>query len=174
MKKRTGILGILIAILALGIGYATITAITLSITGTGKITPNTNQDNFKVEFTDVPEVNGTNVDAVIDSTDPTKATISAEGFTEKYTSSNSEVAEFVFEIQNTSPENIKAMMQPPQVTIGNPDYFSVETEYLDTTEVEQGEYTYLKVTVKPIRTPYVADQDTTITITLDAEPAEGD
>ena len=49
MKKRTGIIGVLIAILALGIGYAAVTAVTLVITGTGSITAT--QENFKVHYT---------------------------------------------------------------------------------------------------------------------------
>ena len=46
MKKRTGIIGVLIAILALGIGYAAVTAVTLVITGTGSITAT--QENFLI------------------------------------------------------------------------------------------------------------------------------
>ena len=173
MKKRTGILGILIAILALGIGYAAISAITLTITGTGKITPNTRQENFKVEFTDIVEQSGTNIEAQIDDSDTTKATIKAEGFTQKYDSTHQEEqAYFVFEITNNSPENITADLQEPQVTITNEDFFSVETEYLDPTMVGQSETTYLKVTIKPIKTPLVDDQTTDITITLDANPVE--
>ena len=50
-KKRTGIIGVLIAILALGIGYAAVSAITLTITGTGSITAT--PGNFVVEYTGV-------------------------------------------------------------------------------------------------------------------------
>ena len=50
-KKRTGILGVLLAVLALGIGYAAVNAITLTITGSGTIT--STDANFKVEYTNV-------------------------------------------------------------------------------------------------------------------------
>ena len=49
MKKRTGIIGVLIAILALGIGYAVVSAVTLTINGSGSITAD--QANFKVHYT---------------------------------------------------------------------------------------------------------------------------
>ena len=54
-KKRTGILGVLLAVLALGIGYAAVNAITLTITGSGTIT--STDDNFKVEYTNVAVAN---------------------------------------------------------------------------------------------------------------------
>ena len=50
-KKRTGILGVLLAVLALGIGYAAVNAITLTITGSGTIS--SIDDNIKVEYTSV-------------------------------------------------------------------------------------------------------------------------
>ena len=49
MKKRTGIIGVLVAILALGIGYAVVSAVTLNINGSGTITAD--PDNFKVHYT---------------------------------------------------------------------------------------------------------------------------
>ena len=54
-KKRTGILGVLLAVLALGIGYAAVNAITLTITGSGTIS--SIDDNFKVEYTSVAVAN---------------------------------------------------------------------------------------------------------------------
>ena len=49
MKKRTGIIGVLVAILLLGIGYAVVSAVTLTINGSGSITAD--QANFKVHYT---------------------------------------------------------------------------------------------------------------------------
>ena len=48
MKKRTGIIGVLIAILVLGLGYAAITGVDLLVDGTGKVVPDS--ENFAVHY----------------------------------------------------------------------------------------------------------------------------
>ena len=88
MKKRTGIIGVLIAILVLGIGYAAITGVDLLVDGTGKVVPDS--ENFAVHYdtANAPTVTiGTGVKdtATVTATytDGLHATINVDGFTKK-------------------------------------------------------------------------------------------
>lgn len=126
-KKSLGLLVyVLIAVVALGIGYAAISAITLTINGTAHATPS--QDNFVVEFdttatntiTSTPasiasySSNGDVTSASIDTTnDANKRTAKFDlyGFTTK-----DQFADVTFTVINKSPD-IKAKLCSADISV---------------------------------------------------------
>ena len=169
MKKRTGILGVLIAVLILGIGYSAISAVNLKVTGSGTITAD--QNNFDVHFKDVtgngPEkqcsVTGATVEATY--TDDLNATINISGFTKK-----DDEATVVYFIENGS-EDIDALLSTPvTVTNSNSEYFEVTATLNDTELAANGGMTSLVINVKAIKTPVTEDATTNITATVVANP----
>jgi len=170
MKKRTGILGVLIAILVMAVGYAAITAIPLQITGTGTIVPD--QDNFQVIFVDedheiTPATSPATLTAEIDPSDETKATLSVTGL-----NMTNETATFTFVVQNISPENIIADLQAPTLTFTNEEYFDVTAELGAETEIGVGEEATITVTVR-VKKATLDDITSDITVTVNANPVLG-
>ena len=167
MKKRVGILGILIAILVTAIGYAAITAVPLSVKGSGTVTPD--QDNFKVKFVGTPEKSGSGtLTAEIDESDETKANMSVTGLKK-----TGETATFTYTVKNVSPENIKAELEDPSVSYTNQTYFEVKASLASPTTLAVNDTTTLTVTVKVIKTPVEDDITSDITVTVNANPKEG-
>jgi len=80
------LLGIVIAVLALGLAYA---AVSTNLEIKGNVTGTFDSNNFQVKFSKVSEVTGTKgvntagSTATINSTDPTKGTFNFTGFTTK-------------------------------------------------------------------------------------------
>ena len=106
---------LLIGILLIGIGYASIQNITLSITGTAEANPN--PDNFKVMFSGEPTVSDEDyVTAAI--TDDINATINVEGLTEK-----GQTVSAIYTVQNVSTD-ISADLSV-STTNDNPEYFTL-------------------------------------------------
>lgn len=180
MKKKLGLLGVLAAVLVLGIGYAVISDIDLSVSGTGTITPS--DANFDVVFdtTDGPytntEVTGATLDA--DYTNGLTATISVEGFTKKGDS-----AQFSYAIKNNSDDLAAALSidSTTGITNSNSTYFEVEANLVDDTiasknDAEEAEddsnITYLMITVTAKKTPATANQTADISVTVTATPDE--
>ena len=167
MKKKTGILGVLIAILLVGIGYAAISAVTLTINGTGTVTPS--DDNFKVVYTAGEQTSAsTGVTA-------TPATIGADGvistsFTVSGMTKTGDTATLAYTITNKSPE-LKAALGTPSVTVSNTEYFSATSNITGAPVVLNPDGTATQVvTVTAIKTPVSAEQSTTVTITVVADP----
>ena len=169
MKKRTGILGVLIAILVLGIGYAAISAVTLTINGTGTVSPD--DDNFKVVYTAVGTV-----------TKPTEATVTTDtigsdgvittSFTVTGLTKKGEVVEIPYTITNKS-EDLGATLGTPAVTITGTnasDYFTVTSTTAATSLAKNGGTTTQTVHVEVTKTPIDADVTGTFTITVQATP----
>ncbi len=166
MKKRTGILGVLIAILVLGIGYAAVSAIPLTISGTGTV--ESNPEAFKVQFMEVASMEGDGTkQATIDSSDPTKASISVTGLNQ-----SGAMASFTYTVQNISDENINAELQTPTVTNSNPDYFVVDAVVNNPTTLAVNDQTSITVNVLAIKTPIGDDETTNIEVTVNANPVE--
>ena len=162
MQKRTGIMGILIAILILGIGYAVITDVTLKVSGAGTISAN--QNNFRVKFSGTPTTSGTGViTATIE--DDLQANLTVNGFTKM-----GDTATAVYDIVNESPElaaNIVANLKENT----NSEYFEI-TYSLQKNSLASGESTKLTVYVEAIKTPETEDQSTTFEVDVLASPQE--
>jgi len=175
MKKRTGIIGVLIAILVLGIGYAAITGVDLNVTGNANVKPD--QDNFNVHFdtNTAPSITkGANVvaDATVTATytDDLNATINVDGFTKK-----GDTATVVYTIINES-EDIDATLSGPDidttVTGYNSEYFDVTATLGKSELAAQGDTTTLTVVVEAKKTPIDDQESTTISITVPADPVQ--
>ena len=170
MKRKTGILGVLIAILLIGIGYAAISTVNLVITGNGTISPS--QDSFKVVYTNVtvtsknPNTITVTPDAI--STDGDVTT----GFTVTGMSKKDDTVTLTYTITNKSPD-LKASLAAPTLTNTNSTYFSVSSELATAAPVvltANGATTTQTVTVTAIKTPVTADETATVTTTVVATP----
>ena len=165
MKKRTGILGVLIAILAIGIGYAVVSAIPLEIKGTGTVASNPN--GFVVKFKEVASKTG---DGTLNAsiTDDTHATISVSGLTE-----SGQKATFVYTVLNASEKmNYAANLTTPTVEVEKSEYFDVTAVVNNPTTIKQNETTTVTVVVTAKKTPVGDDVTSNITVTLNAEAVE--
>ena len=120
MKKRRSIIIalLLIAALALGIGYAAVTD-SLTITGNANVKPH--QDNLEVIFTDIKDTN--KCTAAI-QTDKTVAT-----FTTTQLEKGGDTATATFVVTNKSAE-YQATIAAPTITITTGgEYFDVTTDF---------------------------------------------
>ena len=165
MKRRTGILGVLIAILAIGIGYAVVSAIPLEIKGTGTVASNPN--GFVVKFSGVASKTG---DGTLNAsiTNDTHATISVSDMTE-----SGQKATFVYTVLNASEEmNYAANLTTPTVEVEKSEYFDVTAVVDNPTTIKQNETTTVTVVVTAKKTPVGDDVTSNITVTLNAEAVE--
>ena len=171
MKRKTSILGILIAVLALGIGYAAVTAVSLTINGEGTITPDEN--NFKVVYTAV-EVTSKSDDSIT-TTQTTNDTKTAS-FTVSDMTKQGDSVTFTYTITNKS-ESLGASLGTPSIsydsTTDAEEYFTVTSPAPATTTLAAGgdATTTQTVTVTAKKTP-IGTEDKTgkFTITLQATP----
>ena len=166
MKRRTGILGVLIAILAIGIGYAVVSAIPLEIKGTGTVA--SNPDGFVVKFKEVASKTGDGILNASITDDATHATISVSGLTE-----SGQKATFVYTVLNASEEmNYAANLTTPTVEVEKSEYFDVTAVVDNPTKIKQNETTTVTVVVTAKKTPVGDDVTSNITVTLNAEAVE--
>lgn len=186
-KKKTFIgLALIIAVLVLGVGYAAISNITLTING--NLSAKANDANFKVLFTQVlPAEKQPDVETIIQSgqveTDPTTATLNVSGLE----SANSYV-KYDLEIENQS-NGIAAQLADPTISVtkatdgadGDEEYFDVTYVYKDAEsnivpnpKLNPEDIAILEVTVKLKKTPISTDPKAKVTITFDATPTEVD
>lgn len=159
-KKTIIALTILLAVLALGIGYATITNITLNITGSASASASA--DNFKVKFDSSVTPTGTNATGRI--TGDRAAEITVSGLTTK-----NQTATATYTIVNES-EDLAATLSANVTGNTNPTFFDVAYSF-GTTTLAPGGTTTVTVTVTLLKTP-ATDQTGTVAITLIAEPKQ--
>ena len=171
MKKRTGILGVLIAIVLIGIGYAAVTAVNLTINGNGTITPN--DENFKVVYTGVTSTaNPTTINVATD-------TIGTEGvtttsFTVTNMTKKDDTVTLTYTIQNKSAD-YKAVLNEASTYLsvtGDTEYFSVTPGTFASTTLNPDGTTTQTVTVTALKTPADTDKSVTITLSLTATAQE--
>ena len=162
------VLVVLIAVLSLGIGYATISNINLIIDGNATANPNDN--NFKVHFVetaDTPNLEG-NVtltgSADIDKNDNTMATFNVGGLTKE---GDYAIATYTI-INNSNDVGAKLSLE---LTNSNADYFKV-TETITDTELQAGNTTTGTVKVEMIKTPLTNEVTTSITAKITATAVE--
>ena len=177
MRRRKLLIGALLAfaIAFLGVGYATITARTLTVNGSVSVTaPNAQAD---VKFTAVAE-QGTSTPeaaAVADTTATPVATTANQTISVSVTglANKNDTLTFRLTYENFSTDYVANLDTTKGTVAGsgivisntNTEYFSVSTGSAAASLQPNGEGT-LDVTVTLIKQP-VADQTTTITITLD-------
>ena len=128
MKKKIGVIGVLVAILVLGVGYAAITARFLWVNGTASMTADDN--NFDVVFTGTPDPD-TGATATIGKevngeTDYHYAFIDVTGLSYAGQEINID-----FNVENIS-HGLDASLSTPIYTItGDTTYFEVTATYDD-------------------------------------------
>lgn len=161
-KSLSIVLFALIAVIVLGVGYAAITAINLTINGNATATPN--QENFTVKFASTP-ISSTNAANVTVDSD-----LIAHFDTSGLTKQGDETV-VTFTIQNSSPD-LKADLVVNS-TNTNSEYFEVTNTFgnSDTSiQLTAGATTTVTVKVKVLKTPISADQYTTVVTTITASP----
>ena len=173
MKKRVGILGVLIAIVLIGIGYAAITAVNLTINGNGTISPD--DDNFKVVYTAVAQttVNPSTVSVTTDTIDATTG-VTTTSFTISNMTKKDDTVTLTYTIENKS-EDYKAKLSEDSTYLsvtGDTEYFQVTPGSFTQTTLNPGGTTTQTVTVTALKTPSDDDKSVTITLKLKAEAEE--
>ena len=167
-KQRLQIvLIVVVAVLALGIGYATISSINLIINGNA--TASVETSNFKVKFLSeqgvTPTIDGspTNSVSVVSDTVATFdiSTLNGKGQTVTAT----------YKIKNVS-NGIGASIGL-NVTSTNTEYFKV-TETITDNKLQAGEETTATVTVEMLKTPINNSVSTSVTATLIATPLDNE
>lgn len=166
-KKLQMVLFVLIAVLTLGVGYAAITAINLTINGNATAT--LYQNNFKVKFLEEENVTPviTSTDGgtgIINITSDTTTTFNISGLDAK-----GEIATANYKVKNVS-EGIGTIITI-NLTNSNTEFFRVSTIVEDDT-LQAGEETDVKVKVELLKTPIDNQVTTTVTATLTASPLE--
>ena len=179
-KKVIGIV-VLVAILAIGIGYAAITTIPLKISGTAGAT--TKQGNFVVRFEGTPTVTkGENLDASVTATatltDDTNAKFEVAGFTvfvkdavigDKVTAK--------YTIKNASPD-LTAKLTVNDPVVENTTYFKATKTVTglaenNTMELAKDATVEVELTVELIKTPVTDDPvATTVNMSINADPVQ--
>ena len=158
-KIAIGVL--IVGIILLGIGYATINNITLNIGGT--ITADPSDANFKVRFTGTPEVSDVNkVTAGI--TDDLNTIIDVKGLT-----TVGETVTATYAIENAS-ENLSADLAIT-TTNSNEEYFEIQSALAKTSLIAK-ETTTVTVTIKLIKTLITESESATINVALTAAPVQ--
>lgn len=169
-KQKKVILGIiLLIVLFMGIGYAALTSVTLTINGDAKAVAN--QENFKVYFTGVSSVSINTVNVAV-SEKSTSANINFNNFTSK-----DEEKHAILEIANDSTD-IDAESVTVTVNSTEKDMFEVTTVMCDKdgnvvsdpNPVAAGGKTYVKVSTKLLQTPVNDEHAASITATITAVP----
>ena len=167
MKKRIGIIGVLVAILALGIGYAVINATDLEVTGSGTISPD--DSNFDVHFKQTETITKTGpagATLTASYTNGTTATSGITGFTKK-----DDTATFVYTIENSSPDLLANLaVVTADIENTNDEYFDVTAALGKAKLNASGDTTTLTITVTALKTPIEDDETTTITVPVTASP----
>lgn len=176
--KSTTILLLILAILALGIGYAAASR-TLQINGT--LGAKADDANFKVEFTaathDEPIYVSTTAPVIaqaVDATDKELATFSVTGFTCK-----NDFVVIRYTVENKSTDLDATVTTADLANFTNKEYFSVTSSFaaassVTTTTIAAGDTATLYVTVTCIKTPIadVASAETEGIVTLTATAVE--
>ena len=199
MKRRNKegklFLGIIVAVLVLGVGYAAITGVNLVINGSATAKASGQQDDFNVHFDNLLStgnyisyaetaeedsltqsfVDSKNVTASSSETDKAASiAISNDSTSATVTVSNlttvGDTVTLTLPVINES-DGIKANLTASVVN-NNQEYFNVTAEPATDTLNGNGATTTLLVTVTVTDVPKVNDVEGTFTVTLAAEPEE--
>ena len=169
MNKKMGIFAILIAIIALGVGYAAISSVNLNVNNsTATIVPA--DDNFKVIFKEAATFTNTGDWTVnFTRTDDHNVTFTVTGFTKE---GDSTVITLPF---TNDSDTLRATLADATINNSNNEYFSVTATSLAGTTLEKkgqsGADGNLVITIQAIKTPVTDTVSTTITATVTATPA---
>ena len=161
MKNKKSLLGLglLALVLVLGVGYAAVSSVNLTISGNATVANET----LNVSFDGTVETSSTDVTATA-TAGTLKGTIAVTGL-----DAIGDTATATYTIQNLETD-VAAKVTKNSITVSNSEYFKV------TTSIDEGELKIdrngtgtVTVTVELIKMPITADESTTdITVVLDA------
>ena len=163
-KNSYKLIIMLALIMFLGVGYAVVNSVTLSITGTVGAT----SENIDVYFTGTPKVSNSS---------KVTATAAAGTLTGNITVNNLTLNETVtatYYITNNE-KDVGALISQESITNSNPDYFEVTATVNESSAIlcpENSEKKTVVITIKLKKTPITTDVNSTnISVKLKAEPA---
>ena len=196
-KSKEGklFLGIIVAVLILGVGYAAITGVNLLINGSATAKATATDEDFIVHFNDFDQ-NGTYIvysedagsDSFTQTFDTVKHITAGSNTTDKSASitvANDRLSADVA-VSNMTNVGDKVVLTIPvinesdgikaglstEITNNNSEYFNVTAETPVTTLDGDGATTTITVTVEVVKVPKVNNVQGSFTVTLTADPTE--
>ena len=162
MKNRKKMIttALIVLVLLLGVGYATVSSVSLNINGTA----NAETKELQVFYDGTNSGTSAKVTAISSPANTRAATFTVENMT------LNETVTMTFEVKNYETD-VNATLAAPSVTQNaNRDYFQVTTS-CDKTTLNAGDTATITVNVKLIKTP-VTDEtgSTTVTVAMAASP----
>ena len=162
MKNRKKMIttALIVLVLLLGVGYATVSSVSLNINGTSKA----ETKELQVFYDGTNSGTSAKVTAISSPENTRAATFTVENMT------LNETVTMTFEVKNYETD-VNATLAAPSVTQNtNGDYFQVTTS-CDKTTLNAGDTATITVNVKLIKTP-VTDEagSTTVTVAMSASP----
>ena len=162
MKNRKKMIttALIVLVLLLGVGYATVSSVNLNINGT----TNAETKELQVFYDGTNSGTSAKVTAISSPVKTREATFTVENMT------LDETVTMTFEVKNYETD-VNATLVAPSVTKNtNEEYFQVTTS-CDKTTLNAGETATITVNVKLIKTP-VTDEagSTTVTVAMAASP----
>ena len=162
MKNRKKMIttALIVLVLLLGVGYATVSSVSLNINGTAKA----ESKELQVFYDGVNSGTSAKVTAISSPVKTREATFTVESMT------LNETVTMTFEVKNYETD-VNATLAAPSVTQNtNEEYFQVTTS-CDKTTLNAGDTATITVNVKLIKTP-VTDEagSTTVTVEMAASP----
>lgn len=162
MKNRKKMIttALIVLVLLLGVGYATVSSVNLNINGTA----NAETKELQVFYDGVNSGTSDKVTAISSPDKERTATFTVENMT------LDETVTMTFEVKNYETD-VNATLAAPSVTQNtNRDYFQVTTS-CDKTTLNAGDTATITVNVKLIKTPVTAEAgSTTVTVGMTASP----
>ena len=162
MKNRKKMIttALIVLVLLLGVGYATVSSVSLNINGTA----NAESKELQVFYDGVNSGTSAKVTAISSPDKERTATFTVENMT------LDETVTMTFEVKNYETD-VNATLAAPSVTQNtNRDYFQVTTS-CDKTTLNAGDTATITVNVKLIKTPVTAEAgSTTVTVGMAASP----
>ena len=162
MKNRKKMIttALIVLVLLLGVGYATVSSVSLNINGTSKA----ETKELQVFYDGTNSGTSAKVTAISSPVNTRAATFTVENMT------LNETVTMTFQVKNYETD-VNATLDAPSVTQNTkPEYFQVTTS-CDKTTLNAGETATITVNVKLIQTPVTAEAgSTTVTVEMAASP----
>ena len=162
MKNRKKMIttALIVLVLLLGVGYATVSSVNLNINGTA----NAETKELQVFYDGTNSGTSAKVTAISSPVNTRAATFTVENMT------LNETVTMTFEVKNYE-KDVNATLAAPNVTENTkPEYFQVTTS-CDKTTLNAGDTATITVNVKLIKTPVTAEAgSTTVTVGMAASP----
>ena len=162
MKNRKKMIttALIVLVLLLGVGYATVSSVSLNINGTSKA----ETKELQVFYDGTNSGTSAKVTAISSPVKTREATFTVESMT------LNETVTMTFEVKNYETD-VNATLAAPSVTQNtNEEYFQVTTS-CDKTTLNAGDTATITVNVKLIKTPVTAEAgSTTVTVGMAASP----